>query len=126
VREDEHCARDRHPGEDDEKKCEGRVLRHAPDIGAGNACFRAVTRMSGVDVLAIVLLACVVVLVGAAEWPRLSGRLGAERRTEKRRARRKQRFEVIDGEGGDDFAASVERDLANLPVIEERDDRSRR
>jgi hypothetical protein len=79
-----------------------------------------------VDVLAIVLLGCAAILVGAAEWPRLSRLVGADRRTEKRRARRKRRFEVIEGDAGDDFAASVERDLANLPVIEERDDRSRR
>ena len=44
------------------------------------------------------------------------------------RRRRKGRLSVIDGEGDgdDDFAASVERDLASLPVIEEHDDRSRR
>jgi hypothetical protein len=34
----------------------------------------------------------------------------------------------VEGEGGDsdDFAKSVERDLENLPVVDERDDRSRR
>ena len=77
-------------------------------------------------ILALVLLVCAVALLVAAEWPRLSRLVGADRRAEKRRARRKRRFEVIEGEAGDDFAASVERDLANLPVIEERDDRSRR
>jgi hypothetical protein len=83
--------------------------------------------MGGVDVLAIVLLGCAVILVGAAEWPRLARGFGVERRAQKRRARRKHGFEVIEGgEAGDDFAASVERDLADLPVIEERDDRSRR
>ena len=76
--------------------------------------------------VAIVLLACAVLLVVAAEWPRISGRLGADARERRSRSRRKERLTVIEGEGADDFAASVERDLANLPVIEERDDRSRR
>jgi hypothetical protein len=82
--------------------------------------------MGAVGVVAIVLLGCAFLLLCAAEWPRLARGFGVERRNEKRRARRKKRFEVIEGEAGDDFEASVERDLANLPVIEERDDRSRR
>ena len=42
------------------------------------------------------------------------------------RQRQKQKLTVIQGDVDDDFAASVQRDLANLPVIEERDGRSRR
>ena len=75
---------------------------------------------------AIVLLACAVLLVIGAEWPRISERLGGDARARRSRRRRKERLTVIEGDGADDFAASVERDLANLPVIEERDDRSRR
>ena len=75
---------------------------------------------------AIVLVACAVLLVLAAEWPRISGRFGVEGRARRTRKRRKERLTVIEGERDDDFAASVERDLANLPVIEERDGRSRR
>ena len=76
--------------------------------------------------LAIVLLACAVLLLLAAEWPRVSSRFGADARAGRVRRRRKERLTVIRGGEEDDFAASVERDLANLPVIEERDGRSRR
>jgi hypothetical protein len=76
---------------------------------------------------AIVLLACALLLVAGVEWPRLSSRVGPEARAGRRRARRKEALTVIDGDAevdSDDFAKSVERDLANLPVVEERDDRS--
>jgi hypothetical protein len=77
-----------------------------------------------VGLVAIVLLACAVLILLGAEWPRLSRRFGREARAGRVRERRKRGFTVIEGE--DEFAASVERDLANLPVIEERDARSRR
>jgi hypothetical protein len=79
-----------------------------------------------VGVVAIVLAACALVLVAGVEWPRISARIGREARVGRRRARRKQTLTVIEGEGADrdDFAESVERDLANLPVLEERDDRT--
>jgi hypothetical protein len=76
--------------------------------------------------IAIVLLAGAVVVVLGAEWPRLSERIGRPAWTARARRRRKRRLTVIDGEESDDFAKSVERDLDNLPVIEERDGRSRR
>ena len=76
---------------------------------------------------ALVLLGLAVLLLAAAEWPRLSAALGTDARARRVRRRRKAGLTVIEGRGeDDDFAASVERDLANLPVIEERDDRSRR
>jgi hypothetical protein len=60
-----------------------------------------------------------------AEWPRLSTRLGADTMARRSRTRRKQRLTVVPDvatdEPEDDFQASVERDLANLPVIEEHD-----
>ncbi|HEY3069304.1 MAG TPA: hypothetical protein VGJ34_03225 [Gaiellaceae bacterium] len=80
-------------------------------------------------VLAIVLIACAVVFVVGAEWPRLAAWTGAKSRVRRKRARRKSGLTVIEGEGGDDrddFERSVERDLENLPVLPERDDRSRR
>jgi hypothetical protein len=77
-------------------------------------------------VMAIVLLACAFVLVAGAEWPRLSAKVGSEGRATRKRARRKESFTVIEGDAtgadSDDFAKSVERDLANLPVLEERGD----
>jgi hypothetical protein len=84
--------------------------------------------MNDVGIVAIVLLACAVLVLVGAEWPRLSERFGAPAWAARSRRRRKERLQLIQGqEGGDDeFAKSVERDLANLPVIEERDDRSRR
>ena len=84
--------------------------------------------MGDVGIVAIVLLACAVLVLVGAEWPRLSERFGAPAWAARSRRRRKGRLQLIQGEeaGDDEFAKSVERDLANLPVIEERDDRSRR
>lgn len=77
--------------------------------------------------IAIALLAGAVLVVLGAEWSRLAPRLGGDAWAARSRRRRKERLRVIEGsETDDDFAKSVERDLANLPVIEERDDRSRR
>jgi len=78
-------------------------------------------------VVAFVLLACALVLVAGVEWPRISSRVGADARAGRKRARRKEALTVIEGEAGreDDFQASVERDLANLPVLEESDDSHR-
>jgi len=77
-----------------------------------------------VGIVAIVLLACAAVVVIGAEWPHLSARIGADAMEQRSRARRKQRLKVVPAaleEEDDDFQASVERDLANLPVIEEHD-----
>jgi hypothetical protein len=82
-----------------------------------------------VGVVAIVLIACAAVLVVGAEWPRLTGgRLERAPRRGRKRARRRGGLTLVEPEGRerDDFARSVERDLENLPVIDERDDRTRR
>lgn len=78
------------------------------------------------SVLAIVLIACAVLVVIGAEWPRLSARArsGGEARARRERDRVKAQLRVIEGDR-DDFAESVRRDLDRLPVIEEHDDRSR-
>jgi hypothetical protein len=78
--------------------------------------------------LYIALLALAVGVVIGAEWPRLGGvrfehRIGADARRRRERAKRKASLRVIDSSDADDFAASVERDLANLPTTE---DESRR
>jgi hypothetical protein len=80
--------------------------------------------MGSVSWVAVALLACAVAIVLAAEWPRLSERLGLEARRPRARRRRKQkqRLRVVPTET-DDFAESVRRDLENLPTIEERDQR---
>jgi hypothetical protein len=75
-------------------------------------------------VIAFVLLACALVLIAGVEWPRVSARVGSDARAGRKRARRKEGLTLIEGHAGreDDFQASVERDLANLPVLEESDD----
>jgi hypothetical protein len=81
-------------------------------------------------VVAIVLIVCAVALVVGAEWPRLGGRFERERPARRRRARRKSQLTLVEdvGEAGDrdDFERSVARDLENLPVLGEPDDRSPR
>jgi hypothetical protein len=68
----------------------------------------------------IAVLAAGLVVVIAAEWPRLSGLIGPEARRRRDRERRKANLRVV-ATDEDDFAASVQRDLDSLPTIEERD-----
>ena len=72
--------------------------------------------------LYIALLAVAVALVAGAEWPRLEQRFGLEPRRRRQRARRKTPLRVVRSEA-DDFAASVERDLANLPTTIDESER---
>ncbi len=71
--------------------------------------------------LYIALLAVAVVLVAGAEWPRLGERFGVDSRRRRHRARRKASLRVVRDDEADEFAASVERDLANLPTIDDRE-----
>jgi hypothetical protein len=75
--------------------------------------------------LFIALLAAGVAVLVGAEWPRLAGRLGVDARRRRERARRKATLTVVQGDETEteEFARSVERDLAKLPTIEERDRR---
>jgi hypothetical protein len=83
--------------------------------------------MSNVGWIGIGLLVAAVVLVLAAEWPRLSGRIGADAWAARSRRRRKEKLTLIQGDEADDeFVKSVERDLADLPVLDEHEDRPRR
>ena len=68
----------------------------------------------------IVLLALAAGVVAGAEWRRLSALVGADARRERERRKRKASFSVVRSEE-EEFAASVERDLAELPTIEETD-----
>ena len=75
--------------------------------------------------LYIALLAAAVALVAGAEWPRLEKRFGGDARRRRERSRRKAKshLHVVredDIDEADEFAASVERDLANLPTIDDR------
>jgi hypothetical protein len=76
--------------------------------------------MAAVSWLMIALLALAVAAVIGAEWPRLSARYGGEARARRERARRKAGLKLVRTET-EEFAASVERDLAELPTIEESD-----
>ena len=75
---------------------------------------------TAVSWLSLALLVCAVAVVVGAEWPRLSERLGFEARRKRQRARRKAEWKVVPGDA-EDFAASVERDLENLPTLDESD-----
>lgn len=72
--------------------------------------------------LYIALLALAVAVFAGAEWPRLQPLFGVDGRRRRKRAKRKSTLRVVETDA-DDFAASVERDLANLPTIEETDRR---
>ncbi len=79
--------------------------------------------------IAIGLLVAAVLVVLGAEWPRLSERIGADAWAARSRRRRKEKLTLIRGEevaDDDDFVKSVERDLADLPVLDEHEDRPRR
>ena len=68
-------------------------------------------------------LLCAVAVVIGAEWPRLSERLGLEARRKRERAKRKAQLKLLRTDT-DDFAASVERDLEQLPTLEDFDRRN--
>jgi len=81
-------------------------------------------RIADVSWLYIALLALAVAVVVGAEWPRLrsglDARLGIDARRRRERAKRKASFRVVPPTtDADDFAASVERDLASLPTTED-------
>jgi hypothetical protein len=80
--------------------------------------------LGGVSIVAVVLLVAALVLLVAAEWPRVAGRTGLKLPHLRRRRRRKAQLRVVRSES-DDFARSVERDLAALPTIDERDAKKR-
>lgn len=75
----------------------------------------------------IALLALAVVVVVGAEWQRVGGLptkiVGGEARKARDRKKRKASLKLIRSEE-EEFAESVQRDLADLPTIEEKDRRS--
>ncbi len=76
----------------------------------------------GVSPVAIALLVAAIALVAFAEWPRFARRFGVAR-PPRRRPKKRGHLRVVDDDESDEFARSVERDLANLPTIDERDRR---
>lgn len=82
-------------------------------------------RIPEVSWLFIALLAAAVIVLLGAEWPRLAGRFGIDARRRRDRARRKASLRLVQTEDteSEEFARSVERDLDQLPTIEEKDRR---
>jgi hypothetical protein len=70
----------------------------------------------------IVLLGLAVAVVIGAEWSRVGKFVGVDARRQRERSKRKASLKLIRSEE-EEFAASVERDLAGLPTIEEKDRR---
>ena len=68
----------------------------------------------------IALLIGTVAAVLGAEWPRVSARFGSKTRQRRERTQRKSQLKLLRTET-EEFAASVERDLDQLPTIEETD-----
>jgi hypothetical protein len=74
---------------------------------------------------AVVLLIAAATLLVANEWSRIQQRLGKDARRTRERERRKRTFRVVESESDpDEFQRAVERDLAALPTIDERDARN--
>ena len=73
--------------------------------------------------LSVALLGLAVLAVIGGEWPRLEQRFGLEALRKRKRARRKAQLRLLRGSDSDDFAASVERDLEQLPTLEDFDRR---
>ena len=76
--------------------------------------------------LSIALLAAAVLILIGAEWPRLNSRFGGGARKRRERARRKAAWHIVQSSEAvrsesEEFAASVERDLEQLPTIEEHE-----
>jgi hypothetical protein len=79
-----------------------------------------------VNWLPVALLVVALAILAGAEWPRLERAFGREERHDRVRSKRKAQLRLLRGGHGaededdsDAFAASVERDLAKLPTIEE-------
>ena len=68
----------------------------------------------------MVLLALAVAVVVSAEWSRVGSLVGADGRRARGRRRRKSNLKLVRSDE-EEFEESVQRDLSQLPTIEERD-----
>ncbi len=68
----------------------------------------------------IVLLALVVAVVVAAEWPRFERVVGIDARRRREREKRKAKLHVVTTDD-DEFVRSVQADLESLPTTQERE-----
>jgi len=76
-----------------------------------------------VSLFAVALLAAAVVLVAAAQWPKLTPHVPP---LVPRRRPRRARLRVVQPDHDEDFVRAVERDLAALPTIDEQDAKKNR
>ena len=70
----------------------------------------------------IVLGALAAAVVVAAEWSRIQAMVGADARRRREREQQKASLRLIKTDD-EEFVASVERDLAELPTIDEKNPR---
>jgi len=91
------------------------------------------TALAGASILRVVSLFAVVLLIAAAtllvaaEWTRIQQRVGVDARKSRDRERRKRSLRIVHPEpesDPDEFQRAVERDLAALPTIDDRDARN--
>jgi hypothetical protein len=74
--------------------------------------------------IGVALLVAAAVLVGATEWAALSAKFGAGARRARKREQRKANLRIVHPDT-EEFARAVERDLAALPTIDDRDAKRR-
>jgi len=74
-----------------------------------------------VSLVGVVLLVAAIALLLVAEWPRLTRRAGVDTRSRRTRPRKRSHLRVVENDDSDEFARAVERDLAKLPTIDDRD-----
>jgi hypothetical protein len=73
-----------------------------------------------VSLIGVILLAAAIVLLAAMEWPRIARLIGIDAKVRRERKLRKSHLRIVKAED-EDFAKAVERDLAALPTIDDRD-----
>ena len=75
------------------------------------------------SVIAVVLLVSAAALLVATEWPKVGKVLRVDGRKARQRKKVKAGLRVIrtESDAAEEFARSVERDLAALPTIDDRD-----
>jgi hypothetical protein len=81
--------------------------------------------LAAMSPIAVVLLAAAIAIVAACEWPRLSRKLGGPKRLARPSKRRSKANLRVVSSDHEEFARSVERDLAALPTIDEQDAKRR-
>ena len=106
------------------------ALQSLPPLVAAVVVGALAGLQAGAVGLLVVVVPCLLVWLAApdvsASWVE-AVRIGADAWAQRSRRRRKEKLTLIRGDEEDDeFVKSVERDLADLPVWDEHEDRPRR